>query len=377
MPVEHRRCELPDPGERFERAAPDQVGMSPDGIRRAVAAAQVPGLVSFRVFRHNCEIARGPSDPFVTNLPNEVWSATKAIVALVVGRAEAMGALDLDDPISRYFPGIRPDVGRITIRQLLTQTSGLRFNWANDIAATAGDSVAWTLSLPVDHEPGTRWNYGQTTATTLLAIVGEAVNEDPARFARRELFDPIGVGAVTWTRDGAQNPVGFAGLKISPDSLARLGAMVGADGVWKGQRLLNTSFVEALGERGVDNEGYGFMWWTNAGPTHVLPPMFAAQTLPWRHHPALPDDTVAMSGAFQQDVITIPSLDMLIVRTGLTLSDTERHRHSINRALMAAVTDVPQPDRGPYRQLPAPQGYDYLIDLCSLPNRPAPAWLCP
>lgn len=373
-----RSCDQPVDGA-FDTASPEQVALDSAAIRRAMAT-EVAGQLSLRVYRHNCLIASSRLDRWTASQPNEIWSATKAVVALVVGRAEAMGLLDIDDPIGPYLTRggyeVRDEVAAITIRQLLNQTSGLRFHWVNDIDASLGDSVRWTLSLPLDHEPGTVWQYGQTTVTTLLAVVGLAAGEDPVAFARRELFDPLGIRRVIWTRDGAGHPLGFAGLKLSPDALARLGTLVLDEGVWNGSELLSGDFIAQMPQPGADNGGYGFLWWTNVGDSYQTTPVFTSQhrSTPWL--PTFPRDTFGMSGAFEQFVAVIPSLDMVVVRTGLTADGAEAWRYRLGVELMAGVLDLPQPAPPAFVKGRDVETLESLIDFCSLPQLDPPAWLC-
>ena len=102
------------------------------------------------MYRHDCLVGQSGADTDTRFVPAGLWSATKGIVSMLVGRAVQMGRLSVDDPIGRYLRDVDAAHGAITIEQLLTQSSGLAFHWANDgSAAGDGDWVAFhTMALP-------------------------------------------------------------------------------------------------------------------------------------------------------------------------------------------------------------------------------------
>jgi CubicO group peptidase (beta-lactamase class C family) len=130
-----------------------------------------------------------------------------------------LGSHTLDDSIGKYLPNVDELHSRITIRHLLTQTSGLRFAWANDVmAGGVGNSVDYALALPFDHEPGSYFEYAQVTVSLLAAVVASAVGQPFAEFAQRNLFDPLGIAdaEVAWATDAAGNTLGYAFAEATP-----------------------------------------------------------------------------------------------------------------------------------------------------------------
>ncbi|MEZ5238784.1 MAG: serine hydrolase domain-containing protein [Microthrixaceae bacterium] len=145
---------------------------------------------------------------------------TKGVVSAVVGRAATLGLLSVDDPISEHLGAdprfdLDPEHAALSIRHFLTQTSGLRMAWVNDLwAAGTADSVADVLARPFQAEPGSTFLYAQTAVSVLVAVVEAASGEDFQDFARRELFEPIGCPAATGT--GSATP--SARPRASPSS---------------------------------------------------------------------------------------------------------------------------------------------------------------
>ena len=361
--LQTRHCEAPAPGDPFGVAEPEEVQLDRAGVEAAVHYATVRGAQSVRVYRHGCLVARSANDPATEWVPLSGWSMTKGVVATVVGRAVALGHLGVDDPISSHLDGLDPAHGAITVRQLLTQTSGLRFAWVNDLwAATYADSAALTLQRPFEAVPGTRFLYAQTTLTVLVAVVEAAVGEELQAFAARELFEPIGIsrGDWRWGRDGAGRTQGFFALEMTPVAWSKLGHLLLEGGSWRERRLIDPEYVRQGATGSAANPGYGFHWWTNAGDWHLNSGFPGYQRKDRPLWPALPRDAFGYSGLFDQEVTVIPSLDMVVVRMGLPpelfgdpLGESPGIRPKwdwrFDRLLMQAVTDVEVHDPGDWR----------------------------
>lgn len=336
--------------------------MDRDALERAVSYATARGAQSVRIYRHGCLIARGGNDWFTERQRLPAWSMTKGVVSTVVGRAERLGLVSVDDPIGQYIGGLSPEVAALTVRNFLTQTSGLRMAWVNDLwAAGTTDSVADVLARPFQAEPGSTFLYAQTAVTVLVAIVEAAAGEDLQEFAQRELFEPIGIERSDWfwDRDGSGRTQGFAWLDMTPIAWARLGHLLLGEGRWGDRQLLDPSYV-AQGATGTDaNPAYGFLWWVNSGDWGVDSGFPAYEEAEGQKWPGLPADTFAYSGLFDQDMIVIPSLDMVVVRMGLPpqlfgdpLGESPGLRPDyawrFHRLLMQSVLDVDVPDPGPW-----------------------------
>jgi CubicO group peptidase (beta-lactamase class C family) len=163
---------------------------------------------------------QGPSDPTPMSLDTifRIQSMTKPIVSVAVMTLVQQGSIGLDDPVSKYLPefarstvydqgAIRPAKSAMTIRHLLTHTSGLIAvvgpprTPLHEIWSKSG---AWTLdrtvleasratgTLPLLADPGTLWNYGRSV--DVLGAVMEVVTGKTFDVVLRErIFDPLGM----------------------------------------------------------------------------------------------------------------------------------------------------------------------------------------
>ena len=138
-----------------------------------------------------------------------IASITKAFVSVVILQLEAEGKLDIDDAVANYLPGVVPNGGAITLRELMNHTSGL-FNYTDDDAFVKDPitnfSRAWTpqelLALAFAHPPGfapgTNWNYSNTNYI-VLGLVVEAVTRKPlGEVLQERIFTPLGLTSTSF-----------------------------------------------------------------------------------------------------------------------------------------------------------------------------------
>ncbi len=384
-PTSTTSCPEPPAGSEVDSVAPSELGMDADAVEAALEYAVAKGSQSIRVYRHGCLVGTGSNDAAVDWVPLPAWSMTKGVVSMLVGRAVELGRLGVDDPIGRYLDVADPRKAALTVREFLNQTTGLRLAWASDLnEAATTDSAAALLQRQFEAVPGTTFNYAQTSVTLLVAVVEAAVGEDLQDFAQRELFGPIGIerSEWQWERDGAGRSQGFAFLQMTPPSFGRLGRLLLQDGVWSGRRLLPSDYI-AQGRAGTAaNPCYGFLWRNNdgVGCGQTGPVLGLETTTNWM--PTVPTDAYALAGMFDQLVLVIPSLDMVVVRMGLPhqvladpLGDVQGERPSMTwrffRTLLAGVTDVAVPDPGDWVPRP-PDQIDWL-HILEVPV-PEPTW---
>ena len=144
--------------------------------------------------------------PMATDTVFWIASMTKPVTGVAVAMLIDDGLLDIDDPVDRYVPefkDLKTPAGRparITIRQILTHTSGL--GEAAPEAARKARSLAelvpaW-LAAPMKNEPGEKWAYTQS-GINLAARIVEVVSRRPFdAFLRERVFEPLGMSDTTF-----------------------------------------------------------------------------------------------------------------------------------------------------------------------------------
>jgi D-alanyl-D-alanine carboxypeptidase len=138
-----------------------------------------------------------------------VASVTKAFVSVVILQLEAEGKLDVDDTIERYLPGVVPNGGAITLRELMNHTSGV-FDYTEDESFdnaivsdpsrtwTPGELLPFAFSHPPYFAPSANYHYSNT-GYILLGLVTEAVAGQPlARSLSERIFTPLGLTSTSF-----------------------------------------------------------------------------------------------------------------------------------------------------------------------------------
>jgi D-alanyl-D-alanine carboxypeptidase len=138
-----------------------------------------------------------------------IASLTKAFVATVVLQLEAEGKLDIDDPVERWLPGVVPNGGAITLRELLNHTSGL-YNYTDDndwVTSVVGNPMrAWAprelvaiaLAHPVLFPPGANWAYSNTNYIVLGLVVEAATGNLLGDELQRRIFTPLSLASTSF-----------------------------------------------------------------------------------------------------------------------------------------------------------------------------------
>jgi CubicO group peptidase (beta-lactamase class C family) len=165
--------------------------------------------------------------------------------------------------------------------------------------------------VPLETPPGSAWNYHDGNSIILSKLIRDAVGGDAAdvlRFARTELFDPLGMHNVTLEFDGVGNPEGSTQMLASARDWARFGLLYLDDGAVGETRILPEGWVNYSASPTPGGwVGYGAGFWTNRGDS--LGANFRAEH-------GMPRDAFFAKGTLGQYVIVIPSERLVIVRLG-------------------------------------------------------------
>ncbi len=228
-------CEEPGTGD-WQAVTPAEAGMDAAKLQDAIVYGQQNTSFAIRVYRHGCRVGEDAAAPVNRDTRYQSWSLSKSVVAIVFGRAMTLGAISPDDPLGSLIPEADGPHGEITMRHLLTMTSGLEWNGLRDYNIFMPNRLQNALTTPVARKPGSYWEYSQDGPALLAEAIQRAVGRDFQEFAQNELFGPIGIspGDWHWQRDSAGHTQGFFGLHMSADDFGRLGELMRRGGVWNG-----------------------------------------------------------------------------------------------------------------------------------------------
>ncbi|MCR9277800.1 MAG: beta-lactamase family protein [Pseudomonadaceae bacterium] len=283
------------------------------------------------VIRGSSIVAERYGNGFSRETAYRTWSTAKSITAAMIGIAEAEGLLDLDEPAAiPEFASPGDPRANITWRHLLTMSSGLYSQGANTSAVYFGgqDAISSATSGHLEAEPGSRWKYANNDTLLLLRGLRHVLNDDEAylRFAYESLLHPIGMHRTVMETDHAGNLIGSSQVYTTPRDLARFGLLLLNDGVWEGQQILPSDWIDTVttpapAKPQIDGQqGYGGQFWL------------------LNSFEGIPADTYTTAGNKGQLVTVIPSEDLVIVRTGVNPNGIRWNQVELVRAVLEAQT---------------------------------------
>lgn len=166
-------------------------------------------------------------DPRVAATPDmryAIGSISKQFTAVAILLLQQEGKLSLDDPVSRFIPGLTRG-NEVTVRQLLSHTSGYQDFWPQDyvmpmmLKSTTPQSIAdrWAKQ-PLDFDPGTRWQYSNTNYTLAGMVVEKAAGMPFFQFVRTRILEPVGLASASDfdVNPRAANATGYLRYGLGP-----------------------------------------------------------------------------------------------------------------------------------------------------------------
>jgi CubicO group peptidase (beta-lactamase class C family) len=327
-------------GDPAIRQALDQAFAEPDPAH--------PRLTKAVVVLHDGQlIAERYAPGYGPDTPIHAHSLTKSVVNALIGILVRQGKLRLDQPAPIAAWRAPDDPHRaITIDQLLRMDSGLPFDETNcasnpmtRMLFLERDMAGYAAKMPLADPPGTAWGYSNLGYLLLGRVIRDETSGNAVgagRFARRELFAPLGMRDAVIEADATGTPVGASNVYASARDFARFGQLYLDDGVVAGRRILPAGWV-AYSHSQTLKTGYGAGFWTNLVSEGSVPVWDA----PWGM-PQLPKDMYYGRGALGQYLVIVPSEHLVVVRMGISI-DYGTGTEDMIAAIIAALHRRPSP----------------------------------
>src|SRR5438552_5660667 len=269
--------------ERFQTsewttASPEEVGFDSAALNEMfdhVCAQKVP-VHSVQIVRHGKLVLDAYFYPYNSEMRHDVASVTKSVTSTLIGLAVQKGFIrDVQQPVLSLFPN-RPVANsdakkqKLTLEHLLTMQAGWDCGFEAKEARLfemrrSADWLQFMLDLPMVAEPGTRFAYCSGNPHVLSTILSQATGTNALAFARRELFEPLGIRDVAWPADPRGNTHGWGDLQMHPRDMARLGQLFLQRGRWGGRQILSAAWVHVATRahvaRTTNRDHYGYSWW--------------------------------------------------------------------------------------------------------------------
>lgn len=324
-------------GDGWKREEPAKSGLDAPRLRRLLKSMMGGeiNLHSVIVERHGrlvAELYRRGTDKSVYSLfahnqefgpmvSHDTRSVGKSVVSLLIGIAKQQGKIgNLATPAIDFYPEYAdiatPERKAITLEHLLTMSSG--YEWSEGGSGPDDEHrlywkwspYRYVLSRPIVALPGSKFNYN-SGGTAVLADILTRVTKTPLKeFARKVLFEPLGISDWEWVADLHGRPMAFTGLRMRPRDMAKIGHMVVDHGKWRGRQIVPADWIAtSLQPRistGYPGLQYGYQWWTG--------------TVDWQ------GKKLQWAGAFGnggQRLFVVPDLDMTVVITAGAYDDPQ------------------------------------------------------
>lgn len=258
------------------RCTPEEAGISSSVVERLFrsVADEVDslGVHGMMLLRDGRVFAEGYWAPYRPEVPHMLYSASKSIVSTAIGMAYDEGLIDLDRRLEEIFTEYPPPSNKwarlLTLRNLLTMSTGVRFNEIG--SALDKDWAKMFLESSPRFEPGTQFEYNSLNTYMLSAALQRITGQSVTEFLTPRLYEPLGINNHAWEKCPMGIEKGGWGLSLCMEDLAKIAQLYLNKGMWQGRRLLSEEWIamatspQIATPNGELNQGYGFQIWMNA-----------------------------------------------------------------------------------------------------------------
>jgi len=207
-----------------------------------------------------------------------VHSVTKSVTSALIGIALDKGYLNsVDQKLIEFFPEyitdeLDPRKKEIRLKHLLTMSAGFRWNDRGPSMRnwySSSDWIKFAIQLPQENNPGDVFNYNSSTSHLLSAILSKSTKTSTLDFAKRNLFEPLGIQSAYWHQDPQGYYIGGFGLGLSARDLVKIGFLYLNNGYWNNQSIVSEYWVKESTDQQIQavshpiygTFGYGYQWW--------------------------------------------------------------------------------------------------------------------
>lgn len=309
------------PTQGWRRAKPEEFGMDSSKLAKAIEYMASPehSTDGLAIIKNGYIVAEAYFGAFKMDEKHRSASVAKSFTSTLIGIAIDQELISgVDAKLCEYFDEWDCDDGddlrsKITIRHALTLTTGLKWqeDWINFNPATndaikmgrGGNPLAYVLSKDGEHEPGTSFAYSTGDPMLLSGVISRATRMNALEFARKNLFEPMGVSSVEWRSDGHGNTVTSSSLRLTVRDYAKLGYLFLNKGKWEDRQVVSEEWVSQSTRTDPSVTmwpAYGYLWHVNL-PLRLNAP-----------DSRIPASSYMAEGVGGQTIVVMPSKDLVI-----------------------------------------------------------------
>lgn len=173
--------------------------------------------------------------------PIQIMSCTKSFASLAIGILYDMGAVRLSDRLSKWIPNIQDS--RITIKHVLTHTSGISAEWNSGRKHDSAPNVYdYILDLKMTHIPGTKFIYNNNAVELVGLLVSVLIGTNLRDFLYKHLFKPLGIRKPNWYGDKSGNSYVAWGLCLNYVDMIKVGRLL----LDEGRNIISAKYVHKM-----------------------------------------------------------------------------------------------------------------------------------
>lgn len=366
-------------GFNWENAPPEEMGFSSGKLHAMRDTLAKYNTRSILVIRNDSIVLEWYAPEWDESRKHYTASLAKALVGgMSLLLALDDGRMNIDDPVCKFIPEWKnhPDKSKITIRHLATHSSGIEDSEVSekdrkeaeakgivikdkhmDIPGWKGnfwrqDPDPFTMSrdyAPVIFTPGTSYQYSNPGMALLAYAVTASYKGTPYKdirtLLRERIYQPIGIRDDEWQIgygktfkvDDLELVANWGGGSFTPRAVARIGRLMLNKGNWDGKQLISSEWIGRVTayagtplpprDEKMPSPACGLAWYNNFDGI-------------W---PRAPRDLFLGSGAGNQTLIVIPSMNIIVVRNGENMYDPEKgegHFYGVVNHLVNMLMDA-------------------------------------
>lgn len=298
-------------------------------LNKKIADKTFPKIDGILVKQHDQLLFENYYNGFTKDSLHDTRSSFKSVTSILAGIAVDKKMISPGDKIGRFFPELKDEGKRnITVQHLLEMRSGLNCEEFYEIGpeceeemVKARDWIAFCLGVDLIREPGVNWSYNSNEPMLVGEIITRASGMTIMEFARKYLFEPLGIERYRWTISPTGTGMTAGSFYIKPADMLKIISMVQQKGKWNGQQIVSEEWIKQSTNCQIDidfsftrfsrianaryeSARYGFFWYREN-----------------LHYKNIHTEVLFSSGNGGQYMMYLPAYDASVVFTGSNYSN--------------------------------------------------------
>ncbi len=274
--------DIESPSDPLPFASPESVGVDSDRINEFYKELENKKSLRFQgllIARGDKIISKGEFYPYTLNIKSVFHSLSKSVTSLAIGLLISEGKLTLDTKLGEIFSSEIGVIGKltgakITIRHLLTMSTGVQFNEINSV--TDKNWTAQFMSSIQKFRPGTSFQYNSMNSYMLAAAVVKITGQSLCDYLSARLFSPLGITSYYWEKSPEGIEKGGWGLYMLPEDVLKFGTLILQNGMWKNKCIIPYEWIKEATKVQIKTPSitgkydYGYHMWVDPEEDEVL-----------------------------------------------------------------------------------------------------------